>query len=189
MKERTDFVSNSSTSSFMVPIDGVNHDSSKWLKNSLRVQPDTKRIMMEFSDFENDYEWGSENNAVYNWKFLCTQFMYWVCPELLDRTPKTKKKLIRQIHNSEEFIRINDYVKSYINFLGIECEGIEFDEEDIRVVNIGEDEPYTVCEFIPECRLNHESIYDGIDDMLKEANCTSIPELIWGIKKIGFNCG
>ena len=26
-------------------------------------------------------------------------------------------------------------------------------------------------------------------DMLKEANCTSIPELIWGIKKIGFNCG
>lgn len=189
MKERTDFVSNSSTSSFMVPIDGDNHDSSKWLKNSLRIQPDTKKIMMEFRDFEYDYGWDTKNNVKYNWEFLCTQFMYWVCPELLDRTPKTKKKLIRQIHNSEEFIKINDAVKTYLNGLDIECEGIEFDEEDIRVVDVGEDETYKVCEFIPDCQLNHESIYNGIDDMLKEAKCASIAELIWGIEEIGFNHG
>lgn len=188
MKERIDFVSNSSTSSFMIPIDEKTHDQSKWLKNSLRIQPDTNKIMMEFDDFEFGGCWDNKNNVQYNWRFLCTQFIHWVCPELLDDgTPKTAKKLLRQIHNSDEFSRINNAVKEYLNSLNISCDGIEFDEEDIRSLRIGEDSDYSVRQLIPECQLNHESVYGSLDEMMKEAKCKSIAELIWGIKEIGFN--
>lgn len=178
MKTRNDFVSNSSSSSFIVAIDSVNHDSSKWYKPSdLRVQPDTKKIMMEFDDFSVGDSY--KGDVLYNWKFVCTQLIYWIVPEICtDRSNESIKKIMRKIHNNPEFIRLNEAVKSYVPG----CEGVEFDEEDLRVHRY-EDGDYTVS-LVPDCVLDHESVYNGFDDMLKESKCQSIEELIWGVKEI-----
>lgn len=178
MKTRNDFVSNSSSSSFIVAIDSVNHDRSKWYKPSdLRIQPDTKKIMMEFDDFTCDSSY--TGGAYDNWKFVCSQLMFWIVPELCrDSSRESVKKIMRKIHNNPEFIKLNEAVKSYVPG----CEGVEFDEEDLRVHKY-EDGDYTVT-LVPDCNIDHESIYDGFDDMLKQSKCQSIEELIWGVKEI-----
>lgn len=180
MKNRKDFVSNSSTSSFIIPIDKINHDKSKWHKNSLRIQPDNGKIQMEFEDFEFN---GSLFDSLYdNWKFVCDHLIYWVIPGVIDGTNMTKAKLVRKLYNSEEFQQLNKAVKDYFKETeGIEMQGVEFDEEDIK-----DDQQEDMRYLRPQCQLNHQSIYDNFEDMMKQSGCSSIAELIWGVKEITF---
>lgn len=183
MKNRTEFVSNSSTSSFIIPFDKENHDKSKWHKNTLRVQPDNGKIMMEFEDFEFN---GSHFDTLHdNWRFVCDQLIYWVIPGVIDGTNMTKKKLIRKLYNSEEFQQLEKAVKDYmLESEGVQIQGVEFDEEDIK-----DNQEEDIRVLRPECQLNHESIFNGFDDMMKQSGCESIAELIWGVKEITLDRG
>lgn len=177
MKQRSDFVSNSSSCSFVVPIDKANHDKSKWLANDLNIQRDNKKVMMKFGDFTCGSVW--KDSVQDNWKFVCTQLMYWIHYDLcFDSTKESVKKIIRSIYNDPEFIKLENAVKEYLPG----CEGVEFDEEDLRVHKT-EDGDYYVT-LVPDCRLDHDSIYDGFDDLLKLSGCASIAELIWGVNEI-----
>lgn len=178
MKQRNDFVSNSSSSSFIVPIDKVNHDKSKWLENTLQIEPDTNRVMMKFDDFNDGYE-NFQNDVDSMWKFVCTQLMYWICPDLaFDQTRESIAKIMRKIHNNPEYRKLDEAVKNYLG-----CDGIEFDQEDLRKIKYEDNNDYYVI-LVPDCSLNHNIIYDGFDDMMNQAGVTSIPELIWGIKEL-----
>lgn len=184
MKKRSDFVSNSSSCSYVFPIDAKNHDKSKWNKNTLRIYPDTGKIQMQFDDFESG---GSiwDNGCHDAWKFLCTQLMYWTSYDITsssDSCHRTKAKVLRDIYNSEEFCRINKAVIEYFKEQGIEMNGVELDPEDIREHTDKDGNVHTWLD--PECQLNHDSVFDGLDDMMKQAKVESIAELIWGIKQI-----
>lgn len=177
MKQRNDFVSNSSSSSFIVPIDKVNHDKTKWMTNELNIQRDNKKVMMKFDDFSTTGSW--QDNVLDNWKFVCTQVLHWIQPSLcFDLSRESVKKITRSIYNDPEFIKLDNAVKEYLP----ECAGVEFDEEDLRV-HKSEDGDYYVT-LVPECSLDHDSVYNGFDDLLEQSGCTSIAELIWGVKEI-----
>lgn len=177
MKNRTDFVANSSTSAFLIPFSKT-HDKSLWYKNTLRIYPDTGKIQMEFDDFENGYH--LYNTLHDNWRFVCTQLIHWVIPDVIDGSTKTTVKLIRKLTMSEEFEKLNDAVKNYFSETeGISMFGVEFDPEDIK-----DDKENDIRILRPECQLNHESIFAGWDEMLEKSGCSSIAELIWGVKQI-----
>jgi len=179
MKIREDFVSNSSSCCFMYPLD-KKHDKTKWHKNTLIPFRDNKKLQMKFDDFSHG---GSIWNTLSdNWAFVCTQLIFWTIPDVVNGSTKTKKRLLRELYNSPEFIKLNDAVIEYLKDLGIECEGIELDEEEIKDYNNSEDGDYRILR--PDCDIDHESIFDGFDDMMKQAKCKSIAELIWGIKEI-----
>ena len=181
MKQRIDFVSNSSSSSYVVPIDTKNHEKSKWMKNTLVIQPDNNKIMMKFDDFNVNGTW--QNSVIDNWKFVCTQLLHWICPSLcFDSTRESIKKIVRSINNDPEFNKLNNAVIEYFKDQGIEMNGVEFDEEDLRI-HKEEDGDYYVT-LVPDCSLDHESVYENFDDLLKHSGCDSIAELIWGVKEI-----
>lgn len=178
MKVRTDFVSNSSSCCYMLPI-SEDHDEKLWLKNTLRAYPDNGKVQMRFDDFSHNETF---SGLMDNWKFICTQLIYWVIPEVAEGTDKSKKRILRELYNSEEFCRLNEAVKNYMIQHGVDyCTGIELDEEEI--IDHHEDgENYRVLR--ESCGLDHESIFEGFDDMMKQAKCKSIAELIWGLKEI-----
>lgn len=183
MKVRSDFVSNSSSCAYVFAIDPKNHDKSKWLQNTLRIYPDTKKIQMAFDDFESG---GSVWSGVYdNWKFLCTQLIHWTAYDITDsgeNCHRTKAKVLRDIYNSDEFCRINDAVIEYFKEQGIEMNGVELDPEEIREHT--DKDGYVHTWLDPDCQLNHDSVFESLDKMLEEAKCASIAELIWGVKEI-----
>lgn len=182
MKQRNDFVSNSSSCSYIIPIDKVNHDPNKWLKNTLRIQSDNNKVMMVFGEFSENLI--LEESVFDNFKFVCTQLMYWICPELMSdgESKESKKKILRRISNDPNFIALDQAVKDHLG-----CDGIEFDSEDIRVLK--DEDGDERCIFIPDCSLDHDSVYDGFEDMLKESGCSSIAELIWGVKEVRITWG
>lgn len=188
MKQRNDFVSNSSSSSFIVAIDKKNHDKSKWLPNTLKIQKDNDKIQMKFGEFTNNESF--VNNVNDNWRFVCTQLLAWIYPGLIngEEVRDSKEKILRTIANNEEFNKLNDAVKRYFHEVhGIDCQGVEFDPEDLRIRKF-EDEDYNTF-LVPDCEIDHDSIYDGFDDMLKQSGCASIEELIWGVKEIRITWG
>ena len=176
MKIRTDFVSNSSSSCYMVPVSKT-HSRVNWHKNTLRPFPDNKKLQMRFDDFSYSNTWSTLED---NWAFLCSQLIYWTIADIIDGTSKTKKFLLRELYNSADFIKINEAVISYFKDLGIECSGIELDEEEIT--DVQDDGSYRILR--PQCNIDHDSIFEGLDDMMKKSKCDSVAELIWGIKEI-----
>lgn len=178
MKIRTDFVSNSSSCCYMFPLSKT-HDKSEWSKNTLRPFPDNKKLQMEFDDFSHSGIWDSLRDR---WAFVCTQLIYWVIPGIVDGTNKTKKRLLRELYNSEEFLQLQTAVIEYLKDQGVECDGIELDEEEIIDHSEDGDGNYRILR--PECNLDHESIFGSFEEMMKISKCDSIAELIWGVKEI-----
>lgn len=177
MKHRTDFVSNSSSCCYMFPLSN-NHDESKWYKESLVVFNDTGRVQLEFDDFG---ETGTYRGLLDNWKFLCTQLIYWAVPDLIDGTNKTKRFVLRQLYNNPDFLKIQTAVIMHLEKMSVSCNGIELDEDEI----ITNEDGYNYLR--PECRLDHESIFDGLSDLLERAKCNSVEEFIWGIDRISIS--
>jgi hypothetical protein len=161
----------------MVPL-STTHDPSVWHKNTLYPFPDNKKLQMKFDDFSHTGVWEDLDDM---WAFACTQLIHSVIPDIIHGTTKTKKRILRELYNSQEFIKFQDAVVSHLATLGIECNGVELDEEEIVDYNNPEEGNYRVLR--PYCNIDHESCF-GIDGMLKASGCTSIPELIWGLKKI-----
>jgi len=186
MKNRNDFVSNSSSCSYVIPIDKENHDKTKWLKNTLRIYPDTNKILMDFDDFSHGGTWNEGVSD--NWKFVCSQLMHWKCYDLIfDGTLKSRKKILRDLYNSEEFEQLNTAVIEYFKELGIEMNGVELDEEDILVHNEKDEDGYEClprCTLRQDCSLDHDSVYNSWEHLLKDSGCSSIAELIWGVNEI-----
>lgn len=174
MKQRTDYVSNSSSCSYMIPLSET-HDKSLWFKDPLMVFADTGRVQLEFDDFTECVTYTGVDS---NWKFLCCQMIYWAIPDILDSTDKTKRFVLRQLYNHPDFRRVQSAVIDEMEKFNISCNGIELDEDELK----SDEDGY--IRLRPECNIPHDSVFSGLDELLEYAHCNSVAEFIWGIKSI-----